>query len=47
MLVEQNARVALEIADRVYLIDHGVIQFGGSADDVRANEAIQRQFLMV
>jgi branched-chain amino acid transport system ATP-binding protein len=47
MLVEQNARVALEIADRVYLIDHGVIQFGGSADEVRANAAIQRQFLMV
>jgi branched-chain amino acid transport system ATP-binding protein len=47
LLVEQNARVALEIADRAYLIDHGVIQFSGSADDVRSDETIQRQFLSV
>jgi branched-chain amino acid transport system ATP-binding protein len=47
LLVEQNARVALEIADRAYLIDHGVIQFGGPAADVRADESIQRQFLSV
>jgi branched-chain amino acid transport system ATP-binding protein len=47
LLVEQNARVALEIADRAYVIDGGVIQFGGSADDLRANEAVQREFLTV
>jgi len=47
LLVEQNARVALEIADRAYLIDHGVIQFGGPAAEVRADESIQRQFLSV
>jgi branched-chain amino acid transport system ATP-binding protein len=47
LLVEQNARVALELADRVYLIDHGVIQFGGTADELRADEAIQRQYLTV
>ena len=47
LLVEQNARVALEIADRAYVIDGGVIQFGGTADDLRANEAVQREFLTV
>jgi branched-chain amino acid transport system ATP-binding protein len=47
LLVEQNARVALEIADRVYLIDHGVIQFGGSAAELQADQALQRQFLAV
>ncbi len=47
LLVEQNARVALEIADRAYVIDGGVIQFGGSAADLRANEAVQREFLTV
>src|SRR5262249_33926432 len=31
LLVEQNARVALEIADRAYVIDHGVIQYSGSS----------------
>ena len=47
LLVEQNARVALEVADRAYVIDHGVIQFGGTADELRANEAVQREFLTV
>jgi branched-chain amino acid transport system ATP-binding protein len=47
LLVEQNARVALEIADRAYVIDHGVIQFGGSAAELSGNEAVQREFLTV
>jgi branched-chain amino acid transport system ATP-binding protein len=47
LLVEQNARVALEIADRVYVIDHGVIEYHGQAADLRANEAVQREFLTV
>ena|SRR5205823_374785 len=47
LLVEQNARVALDIADRAYVIDHGVIQFTGSATDLRSNEAIQREYLTV
>jgi branched-chain amino acid transport system ATP-binding protein len=47
LLVEQNARVALEIADRAYVIDHGVIQFGGSAAELSSNEAVQREFLTV
>jgi branched-chain amino acid transport system ATP-binding protein len=47
LLVEQNSKVALEIADRVYLIDHGVIQFGGSAAELKADQALQRQFLTV
>ena len=47
LLVEQNSRVALEVADRVYLIDHGVIQFGGLAAELKANRALQRQFLAV
>jgi branched-chain amino acid transport system ATP-binding protein len=45
LLVEQNTRVALEIADRAYLIDQGVIRFEGSAADVRADRALQRQYL--
>ena len=47
LLVEQNVRVALEVADRAYVIDHGVIQFGGTAEELRANEAVQREFLTV
>jgi branched-chain amino acid transport system ATP-binding protein len=47
LLVEQNVRVALGIADRVYVIDQGVIQFGGSAEELQANESVQREFLTV
>ena len=47
LLVEQNARVALEIADRAYVIDHGLIQYHGQAAELRTNEAIQREFLTV
>lgn len=47
LLVEQNAKVALEIADRAYVIDNGVIQFQGSAQEVRQNERVQRSFLSV
>ena len=47
LLVEQNARVALSIADRAYVIDHGIIQFSGTAADLSANEAVQREFLTV
>jgi branched-chain amino acid transport system ATP-binding protein len=47
LLVEQNARIALEVADRVYVIDQGVIQFGGTAAELRADEAMQRTLLTV
>ena len=47
LLVEQNARVALEIADRAYLIDRGVILYSGSSAELRADQAIQRQYLTV
>ena len=47
LLVEQNTRIALEVADRVYVIDQGIIQFEGTADELRANDAMQRQFLTV
>jgi branched-chain amino acid transport system ATP-binding protein len=47
LLVEQNVRVALGIADRVYVIDQGVIQFGGSAEELQANQSVQREFLTV
>jgi branched-chain amino acid transport system ATP-binding protein len=47
LLVEQNARVALGIADRAYVIDHGVIQYSGTAAALRENELVQREFLTV
>ena len=38
LLVEQNVRAALEVADRTYLIDDGRVVFEGLAADLARNE---------
>jgi branched-chain amino acid transport system ATP-binding protein len=45
LLVEQNASVALELADRAYLIETGTIVFAGSAADIRNNEKVRKSYL--
>ena len=35
LLVEQNAQMALEVADRVYVVDQGVIVHSGDAEQLR------------
>ena len=45
LLVEQNAKRALEIADRGYLLENGAIQGGGAASDLLADPAVQRAYL--
>jgi branched-chain amino acid transport system ATP-binding protein len=39
LLVEQNVRAALDIADRAYLIDDGRVVFEGAAEDLAENES--------
>jgi len=36
LLVEQNAEMALQLADRVYVIDHGTVVFEGTPERLRA-----------
>ena len=38
LLVEQNARVALNVADRGYIMEKGRVVFGASAETLRASE---------
>jgi branched-chain amino acid transport system ATP-binding protein len=45
LLVEQNARLALAIAHRAYLLEQGRVAFFGTAAEVSANEAISRAYL--
>jgi acyl-CoA reductase-like NAD-dependent aldehyde dehydrogenase/ABC-type branched-subunit amino acid transport system ATPase component len=45
LLVEQNARASLDIADRVYLIESGRNAGGGPADEMKSNPDIQRAYL--
>ena len=45
LLVEQNARVALQVADRGYVMQSGEIVLSGNAEDLRANEMVRRAYL--
>src|SRR3954454_18126041 len=45
LLVEQNANLALELADRAYLLETGNIVMSGVAAEIRQDEAIRRSYL--
>jgi branched-chain amino acid transport system ATP-binding protein len=45
LLVEQNARVALEIADRAYVLESGRITLSGPARELLENSRIQDAYL--
>ncbi|MFL7894456.1 MAG: ABC transporter ATP-binding protein [Anaerolineales bacterium] len=45
LLVEQNARVALQIANRGYVLETGEIVLSGSAEQLRTDEMIQKAYL--
>jgi len=45
LLVEQNARSALRIADRGYVLETGRIVLQGSAEELLANRDVQRAYL--
>ena len=47
LLVEQNAEMALQLADRVYVIDHGTIVFEGAPVALRANQHVTATYLGV
>jgi branched-chain amino acid transport system ATP-binding protein len=45
LLVEQNARWALRIADRGYVLETGRIVLDGPADELLENREVQRAYL--
>lgn len=45
LLVEQNANLALEIADRGYVLENGRVVLEGSGRDMLANASVQRAYL--
>jgi branched-chain amino acid transport system ATP-binding protein len=45
LLVEQNAHIALELADQAYLIETGCIVMGGPAATVACDDAVRRAYL--
>jgi branched-chain amino acid transport system ATP-binding protein len=45
LLVEQNARIALELADRAYVLQHGHVILEGSAAGLVADPMVQKAYL--
>jgi branched-chain amino acid transport system ATP-binding protein len=45
LLVEQNAALALDLADRACLLETGRIVIDGPAEAIRADEAVRRSYL--
>ncbi|MDO5597216.1 MAG: ABC transporter ATP-binding protein [Acidaminococcus sp.] len=45
LLVEQNANMALSIADRAYVLENGRVVLSGSAAELAASEAVQKAYL--
>jgi branched-chain amino acid transport system ATP-binding protein len=47
LLVEQNAEMALQLADRVYVIDHGAVVFEGTSAKLRNDRDVMATYLGV
>jgi branched-chain amino acid transport system ATP-binding protein len=45
LLVEQNAALALRLADHAYLLETGRVVISGTADAIRSDESVRRSYL--
>lgn len=45
LLVEQNARIALQLADTAYLLETGRIVKQGTSDEMRSDDAVRKAYL--
>jgi branched-chain amino acid transport system ATP-binding protein len=47
LLVEQNVILALDVSDRGYVIEKGMILYQGSMEDLKNNKEIEEKYLAV
>jgi len=47
LLVEQKLAIAMRISHRVYVMGHGRIVFEGTPAELKANEAVRKEWLEV
>ena len=45
LIVEQNAALALELAEQAYLLETGRIVMDGPAEAISADEGVRRSYL--
>ncbi len=47
LLAEQNQKTALDLSDRGYILDNGVIRYHGTIKELRDNEEVMRKYLLI
>jgi branched-chain amino acid transport system ATP-binding protein len=45
LVVEQNAALALQLADRAYVLETGRIVRSGTAQEIKSDDAVRRSYL--
>ena len=45
LLVEQNAQMALSVANRAYVLETGTISMSGDAQDLLQNDDVRKAYL--
>jgi branched-chain amino acid transport system ATP-binding protein len=45
LIVEQNANLALDLADHAYLIETGRVAIGGTASAMKSDDSVRRVYL--
>ena len=45
LLVEQNAQMALSIADRAYVLENGKVSLSGTGEELAQSEQVQKAYL--
>jgi branched-chain amino acid transport system ATP-binding protein len=45
LIVEQNARIALHVADHAYLLEAGRVALSGPSSELQENESVRRSYL--
>jgi len=45
LVVEQDARIALSISSRAYVLEVGRVALSGSSEELRADENVRRSYL--
>jgi branched-chain amino acid transport system ATP-binding protein len=45
LLCEQNAKFAIALSDRAYVLEKGQVRFSGTIEDLQGNDEIRQQYL--
>jgi branched-chain amino acid transport system ATP-binding protein len=45
LLVEQNVAQSLEVAQRAYVLENGIVRFEGTSEQLLASDSLRRAYL--